>query len=93
MRMTGDVAQWVERLLRMQEAGGSNPPISTITRISLFVSRESQKTLTHTRLKGFEADPSASSGGKVNEANVNEGGRLRRKSVSDGGEGIPLSPP
>ena len=28
--MTGDVAQWVERLLRMQEAGGSNPPISTI---------------------------------------------------------------
>jgi len=42
---------------------------------------------------GFEADPSASSGGKVNEANVNEGGRLRRKSVSDGEEGIPPSPP
>jgi len=27
--MIGDVAQRVERLLRMQEAGGSNPPIST----------------------------------------------------------------
>lgn len=91
--MIGDVAQRVERLLRMQEAGGSNPPISTTTRISLFVSRESQKTLTHTTLKGFEANPSASSGGKVSKANVSEGGRLRRKSVSDGGEGIPPSPP
>ncbi len=27
--MNGDVAQRVERLLRMQEAGGSNPPLST----------------------------------------------------------------
>lgn len=77
--MTGDVAQRVERLLRMQEAGGSNPPISTITRISLFVFRESQEQSKRcTRRRGFEADPSASSGGEVNEANVSEGGRLRR---------------
>ncbi len=36
LRIIGDVAQRVERLLRMQEAGGSNPPISTMNRISLF---------------------------------------------------------
>ena len=41
--MIGDVAQRVERLLRMQEAGGSNPPISTINRISYCVCRISQK--------------------------------------------------
>ena len=90
--MIGDVAQRVERLLRMQEAGGSNPPIST-TNLLLVASRSQEKVGAHQKQRGFEADPSASSGGKVSEANVSEGGRLRRKSVSDGGEGIPPSPP
>ena len=34
--MIGDVAQRVERLLRMQEAGGSNPPISTNAYLDLI---------------------------------------------------------
>ncbi len=59
--MIGDVAQRVERLLRMQEAGGSNPPISTMNRISYYVCRISQKK-TKRKKVGFEADPSASRG-------------------------------
>lgn len=43
MGIIGDVAQRVERLLRMQEAGGSNPPISTMNRISYCVCRISQE--------------------------------------------------
>ena len=71
--------------------GFESPHLHHKSYIVLRMSYIAKKT--ESRKVGFEADPSASSGGKVSEANVSEGGRLRRKSVSDGGEGIPPSPP
>ncbi len=44
-----------------------------------FVSHESQEDLKRTISGGFEADPNASVGGRMSEANDSEGGRLRRK--------------
>ncbi len=45
------------------------------TRISLFVSRESQEDLKRTIPLGFEADPNASSGGRMSGMNGSEDGR------------------
>jgi len=55
-----------------------------VSRCSYLVNRKNASR--RTRLLGFEADPNASGGGKMSEANGSEGGRLRRRSESDVGE-------
>jgi len=51
--MNGDVAQRVERLLRMQEAGGSNPPISTRHTFASHLTRAGMDLATVSKLPGY----------------------------------------
>ena len=55
-----------------------------MNRISYFVCRISREKEQREKNVGFEADPNASGGGRMSEANDSEGGRLRRRSGTTG---------